>query len=54
MEIFACQWMPMKNRYRLFQGNNGIFFIQDNLTPKQESNRQGLSHALPAKSSFQA
>src|SRR5437016_1544970 len=29
--------MPMKNRNRLFQRKNGIFFIEDNLTRKQES-----------------
>ncbi len=27
----------MKTRYRLFQRNSGIFFLQDNLTAKQES-----------------
>ena len=29
--------MPMKNRTRLFQRKSGIFFLQDNLTGKQES-----------------
>lgn len=29
----------MKTRYRLFQRNSGIFFVQDNVTGKQESLR---------------
>ena len=29
--------MPMKRQYRLFQRNTGIFFIQNNITGKQES-----------------
>ena len=29
--------MPMKMKYRLFQRNSGIFFIQDNTTGRQES-----------------
>lgn len=31
--------MPMKTRYRLFRRSNGIYFIQDNVTGKQESLR---------------
>ena len=31
--------MPMKTRYRLFERNTGIFFIQDNISGKQESLR---------------
>src|ERR1700739_3307436 len=29
--------MPMKNQYRLFQRNSGIYFVQNNVTGKQES-----------------
>jgi len=29
--------MPYENRFRLFRRSNGIFFVQDNVTSKQES-----------------
>ncbi|MBI3852679.1 MAG: hypothetical protein HY298_20685 [Verrucomicrobia bacterium] len=35
----------MKLRYRLFQRNNGIFFIEDRVTRKQESLRTKLKEA---------